>query len=641
MPLPEGLKSLGQKLRIIPSTTRVIFKPLVIVLAVLVVLAGAGLAAGLVWAQNFEGRIGPQVSIGGVDVSELYPELAAQRVQQRVDELVTEGIEIELDGQKKILSLASLGAGNSAEAVVFDEQGAVERALARRHSNDPLLNLWFLATGYLKPAVIEMPVQILDKDIKDSLTRLFPEAEAEVINARFSFSQTWEDWVLEVEEEKPGRKFDTRLFLDELTAHMKRLEGGTITLNMVEVEPAVNVQMASLASETALEIIDRAPFTLAYIDERGRERTWSVDEKQTSRLLIPSDDPTKPVGLDLEIWDEILKPVAEVIERPAQNARFQMSENRVVEFMESRAGVAIDREKAAQDFLELMLSDETYLAVATMETEPEIKTEEVNDLGIKEILGVGISDYSGSPYNRILNIQNGVRLLNGLIIKPGETFSLLNPLRPFTGANGYLPELVIKGDKIEPEVGGGLCQIGTTTFRATMNSGLPVVERRNHSLVVSYYNDPANGNPGTDATIYDPAPDFKFLNDTGHHILFQAEMLPETRELRFTFWGTSDGREGSYTAPVVLRWIGVGEPVEIETPDLAPGERECQYAHIGADTTFTYTIIRPDGTEEKTVYDSHYRPLPKMCLVGAEEPAEDEEESSGSAEFPEGIQVSD
>ncbi|MBU0646048.1 VanW family protein [Patescibacteria group bacterium] len=638
MALPSFLKTLGQKLQIIPSTTRVIFKPLLIILAVIVIVGGSALAAGLTWAKSFEGKIGAQVFVGGVEVSELYPELAQQRIQRRVDELVTDGIKIELEGRTEKLSLSSFGDGDSSEEVVFDVQGAVDRAMAKRHSNDPLLNLWALLFGYLRPAQIEMPVQVLDENIKQNLTRLFPEAEAEVINARFSFAQTWDNWVIEVEEEKPGRKFDTEPLLTELTRRMKNLEGGTITLSMIEVEPAVNVRMANSASETALEVINRAPFTLTYTDERDSEKKWTISQKQTSELLLPSKEPNRPIDFNFEKLDEILEPIAKTIERPAQDARFQMEGSRVQEFAESKPGVSIDRDQVAADLLELMLGDQTTLVIATKETEPEIQTEEVNDLGIKEILGTGISDYSGSPYNRILNIRNGVRLLNGLIIKPGETFSLLNALKPFTTSNGYLPELVIKGDKIEPEIGGGLCQIGTTTFRATMNSGLPVSERRNHSLVVSYYNDPSNGNPGTDATIYDPAPDFKFFNDTGHHVLFQAEMIDEIKELRFTFWGTSDGRTGSYTPPVVLRWIGVGEPVEVETMDLEPGERECQYAHIGADTQFTYTIKRPNGEEEKTVYDSHYRPLPKMCLVGVAELSPETEGPGGFSEFPEGYQ---
>ena len=81
-----------------------------------------------------------------------------------------------------------------------------------------------------------------------------------------------------------------------------------------------------------------------------------------------------------------------------------------------------------------------------------------------------------------------------------------------------------------------------------MNSGMPIVERRSHSLAVSYYFDPENGNPRTDATIYEPSPDFKFLNDTGYYILIATDVNTINGQLTFTLWGTSDGRQGSYSA---------------------------------------------------------------------------------------------
>jgi vancomycin resistance protein YoaR len=161
-----------------------------------------------------------------------------------------------------------------------------------------------------------------------------------------------------------------------------------------------------------------------------------------------------------------------------------------------------------------------------------------------------------------------------------------------------------------------------------MNSGLPIVSRQNHSLVVSYYNDPSNGNPGTDATIYEPSPDFQFLNDTGHYILFQAENLTDTQELRFTFWGTSDGRQGSYSPPIVSRWIPVGDTQYVETLDLEPGVLQCQASHIGADASFVYTVITRETETIQTLFESHYRPLPKICLVGVEEITTEVEEES-------------
>jgi vancomycin resistance protein YoaR len=99
------------------------------------------------------------------------------------------------------------------------------------------------------------------------------------------------------------------------------------------------------------------------------------------------------------------------------------------------------------------------------------------------------------------------------------------------GAHGWYQELVIKGNETVPEYGGGLCQVGSTSFRMALASGLEIVERRNHSYRVRYY-EPA----GTDATIYSPAPDFRFKNNTNHHILITSEIQGDM--LAFYAWGT-------------------------------------------------------------------------------------------------------
>ena len=179
--------------------------------------------------------------------------------------------------------------------------------------------------------------------------------------------------------------------------------------------------------------------------------------------------------------------------------------------------------------------------------------------------------------------------------------------------------MVIKGGRSSRRWAGTV-QIGTTLFRMAMNSGTDITERRNHSLVVSYYNDPTNGNPGTEATLYGPHPDLRFMNDTEHYMLITTQMSEDNASLRYTLWGTSDGRKGYYTPPVVHKWMPAGTPQTKYTSTLAPGVKKCQSAHPGADTSFKYYVERADGTVAEEVFESHYRPLPTICMVGA--PAE-------------------
>jgi len=241
-----------------------------------------------------------------------------------------------------------------------------------------------------------------------------------------------------------------------------------------------------------------------------------------------------------------------------------------------------------------------------------ITTGNINNFGIKETVGVGRSDFTGSPPNRRHNIKIGGAAINGLLIKPGEEFSLLKALGEVSAKTGYLPELVIKENKTIPEYGGGLCQVGTTMFRAALESGLPITMRRNHSYRVQYY-EPA----GTDATIYDPWPDFRFINDMPTYILIQTKIATNT--LAFEFWGERDGRLAEKTKPTIYN-IVKSEPTKIiETLDLKPGETKCtERAHNGADAYFDYKVTYPDGQIKEKRFSSHYVPWREVCLLGVE-----------------------
>ena len=183
---------------------------------------------------------------------------------------------------------------------------------------------------------------------------------------------------------------------------------------------------------------------------------------------------------------------------------------------------------------------------------------------------------------------------------------------------------MIKGNKTEPEFGGGLCQVGTTAFRAALDSGLKVTERRNHSYRVRYY-EPA----GTDATIYEPSPDFRFVNDTGHYVLINAYIQGD--DMIFEYWGTSDGRKTLFKGqtevsrvadlkPKVYNIVSPPAMKLVETLDLPPGKKKCtEVAHNGADADFTYQVTYADGTTSENVFTSHYRPWQAVCLIGVEQ----------------------
>ena len=311
---------------------------------------------------------------------------------------------------------------------------------------------------------------------------------------------------------------------------------------------------------------------------------------------------------------DYLYTLSKEIDQEAIEALFEEKEGRVTKFQKEQEGRKIAYQKNIETFkTDLLIQQKKELELIVYKDIPKNKLENLNDYGIKEIVGIGESDFSGSPANRRYNIQTGANTLEGILIPPNTEFSLITTLGEIDAESGYKPELVIKDNRTIAEYGGGLCQIGTTTFRAALGSGLPITERRNHSYRVSYY-EPA----GTDATIYMSKPDLMFLNDTKNHIMIHT--IIDGDNLLFEFWGTKDNRKVTMTDPIVSNQTAPPPTRFVETLDLAPGKKRCtEHAHYGATAMFTYTVVYPNEEIKEVDFKSYYKPWQEVCLIGVEE----------------------
>lgn len=603
-------------------------------------LAGFGTAYAYVYA----GKIYPRVNVGSFPVAGLSVEEARRLLHTHTDRILAAGLTVTVNGQTETIPLRYLSPEDpdlSKDLAILYIDEAVDEAFSIGRTGTVTDRLFTFLQVFTSSTQIPVHLELDDATIEHELAARFASVYDPALEPSFAFSFDAEtDWSVKTVPGTSGRGFDMNRALEESRLRLTSLQTATITLEILEQRPSVSDEEADALQKEALEILTFAPYEFEYDEGRFDRYHYTLTDESLAEMLAPvfvinekNDWSGTQVGTN-DAFDNFVASIAEDINIEPQNARFSISGTRVTEFAPSREGRTVNVELLREHAVDALRSrppmclyprpgEETpacdtfdAINIPVEISQPSIGTGEVNDLGITEALGVGTSNFKGSPQNRIKNIRHGVNKLNGILIAPDEEFSLLAALRPFTVEDGYLPELVIKGDEIKPEVAGGLCQIGSTTFRAVMNSGLPITARRNHSLVVRYYNDPSNGNPGTDATIYDPAPDFRFVNDTGKHILFTTSMNESTGDLRFTFWGTSDGRKGYYSAPVVQNWIGAGAAETRYTADLPPGVRRCQNAFPGANASFTYTVERPDGEVEQTVYESHYRALPAICLEG-------------------------
>lgn len=580
--------------------------------AIFVIILGLAMAAYAYVENSYRNTMFKGISVAGVDISNLTVAEARAKLDKRIDFVNSRGFVYKANN-KEVTVYPSISAVEGADSLAWLVSWDVEKTLVEVNNfqNDKSLSTFFAKVKSLTKGV-DFPIYYKwDKDQhRQILENSFKDLLSEKKEASYYFNEAGS---LGITSENIGQTFDYDKALAETKKQIQELMTSEINLLVIADKPAIGKNILEKYKDQVAALAKRGDFYLTYND-----KNWNIPNNiwRTWLKLKPGGN-NYYVGLDNDKVAKYLEEsgIKEETEVKTKDAKFKLVDGKVAEFTSSQDGLSInlnDTVKAMETTLNNSGELETAMVVDV--TKSNIDNQDVNDMGILEIIGTGESDFSGSPANRIHNIKVGADSLEGVLIKPGEEFSLMTALGEIDGEHGYLQELVIKGDQTIPEYGGGLCQIGTTVFRTALASGLPITERRNHSYRVSYY-EPA----GTDATIYNPWPDLKFKNDTGKYILIQYRI--DGTKLYFDFWGTKDGRVAITTEPEIYNIVAPPEKKIIKTTDLEPGKTKCtERAHYGADAKFDYSVQYPDKPEpvEETFY-SHYIPWQEVCLLGVTE----------------------
>ena len=565
----------------------------------------------------YKQRFFPGIKIANASVGGKTTEQAKNILQDKIDKINKQGLIFVYQNHKtNITPIISSSAGPdlSYKIIEFNIDLTLQKTFSFGREDTIFNNFKRIVRAITQSKNFEIDYRLNEPELTTILQENFQQFEKTPKNAQLEIT----DSNINVIEEKNGLIFNYNHLINEAEKNIAGLATTPITLKLNSRSPQISKDDAEKNISWIQKILSLAPINLKY-----DEKSWALEYDDLASYLelqVNQDTSIYEIGriipgLKYEEFDELLESISEEINIEAKDAKFEIINGRVAQFQASSQGLDLDKEasyKKISQAITFEKASEIDLIVKVLPA--DITTENVNALGVKELIGTGKSDFSGSPVNRRHNIAVGADSLNGLLIKPDETFSLLKALGEIDDEHGYKAELVIKGNKTIPEFGGGLCQIGTTTFRVALNAGLPIIERQNHSYRVSYY-EPA----GTDATIYDPNPDFKFKNDTSHHLLFLTRI--EDDELIFELWGTKDGRQiKQFPDPPKIYSIKSPPPTKIvETEDLPVGQKKCtERAHNGATAEFTYEVTYPGGRVETELFESVYVPWQAVCLLGVE-----------------------
>ena len=480
-----------------PKRERAGGRIVVLVIVLLVLLVAGGYAAAHQVAGD---KVPLGTTVSGVDVGGMTRDEAIAELEDAFGARAAEAIRVEVQGGRTDeVQPGEIGLAIDYAATV-DAAGAGDSWSPGRQ--------WDYFTG---GDDIDAVVDVDEALLSDRLAELSEGLGVPPKDGRITFT----DGQVDVVEPVPGEAVDTDAAREAITEAFLGDED-SVELSVTEAEPDIddgdvqealdgfaNPAMASAVtlvfgeSDVRLQPRQYAK-ALSMVPEDG-ELVPRIDERKITRLVKGATSNGEPVDASFKLVDGKPKVV------PAKPG---------VEF------VPADVVAVFTDLLSAPEGERTGEVEASVR-EADFSTADARALGIKRKISEFTTYFPHADYRNI-NIGRAAELVDGTVLKPGETFSLNETVGERTAENGFTIGYTIQNGILKLDYGGGVSQMATTTFNAMFFAGLEDVEHKPHSFFIDRYPE------GREATVAWPDLDLSFRNDTDYGVLIHATVTPST-----------------------------------------------------------------------------------------------------------------
>jgi vancomycin resistance protein YoaR len=572
------------------------------------------LVAGLVVAQEVAaaGQVRRGVRVGGVELSGLSRAAATDRLRAAADTLQAAPLALQAGDATVRLARSKAGVELDVEASV-----AAAMEVGRGGPFDPdRFRGWFGRIDLpwkarVETARLDRQLTALDRrvgsEVREPTLRiggrtLTPGAKGGTGGAAPAGTGAMP---VEVVAGRPGRTIDRTGAEATLLAAAAATAGTAVSLPIVERPPTVGAAAARAAADRAATLLE-APIEVTA--GSGRADLRPADLAPLVRTGVAAGQ--LRVGLDPGGLDRLLRRQAPFAFTEPRDARFQPAGSSV-RILPGVAGLEVVPRKAATAVLEAGTTgaaSDRSVALPTTATQPELTTKEAKALGVKEVMSTFTTTFNAGDAPRVHNISLIAAAVHGSLVKPGQVFSMNGATGQRTAAKGYRTAHVIQNGEIVDGLGGGVCQAGTTMFNTAFFAGLPVPERRNHSLHISHYP------MGRDATLNWPTTDLKWRNDSPYGIYITSRATPSS--LTFTFWSTSRGYKVTSSTSSARNYRAPPTRYK-DDPALPKGEEVVEESgSSGFDVTVSRTVAKGGTVIRRDSFVSNYSPWVRVVRRG-------------------------
>ena len=574
------------------------------------VLLALLLLGGIAWVEwSNQGRIYPNVYVAGVNLGGMTPDDAEVALRLRYRDFEEQPLTLVYEDWVWHPSGSELGLQVAWTQAVSDAM-----AIGRTGSNlEVWRQRWQCWTGRHD---LLLPLWLDEKALRAYLDRLGRKINVDPLDA----SLIVQEQQVMIQPGHAGRSLEVVPSALAIREALGRLSRGPLPLVVQSISTQMSENDLKIAKATAERMVS-APITL-----RALDHTWTLTPSQIAAMLkverrLEMGRETLAVVLDQEALLAYARQIAGEVRVYPRNAHFRFIDGQLQITDEGAPGWELPVEAVVSQINEAVVStDRRDVRLEVRQVLPQIRRETIAQMGIREEVAVGISHFVGSRPYRVHNIVVAASILDGTLIPPGGTFSFIRAIGDIDEADGFVPGYSIIGGRTVLNVGGGVCQVSTTVFRAAFFAGLPIIERHAHDFRVAYYEQ--GSVLGLDATIYTgTGTDLQFVNDTGGYLLMQVEVYTETGALYVYLYGTKPNREVVMEGPYLSNWTPAPtEPVYVYNPDLPQGYiRQTDWAQDGVDATIYRRILVGGQEVARDTFYSHYKAWPNVYEVGTGE----------------------
>jgi len=550
-----------------------------------------GLAiANAVLDGQYKDKIEPGVSISGVYVGEMNRAQAREALDKQVADFTTHPVLLQFQDKKWQPTLEQLGAE-------FNFDTSLDTAFSYGKSGDFVKDSRLYKL--MSPETHNVPLELMVNetklrgylsDISDRIRRDPIEPNVQLNGAQVVLT-----------EGKIGFNVDYNRTLEDIKKSLVTLKTNDQNLLQVgDVSPVIATQEFT-DFKNKLSAVVATPVIIKF-----KDKNWTFDQNQLANMIKvtrstnPADTKHFSFTLDKKPVETLIKGLTTSINQEAKSATLGWENGKVIAKTPSLDGQQLVVDRSIDEVVKQILDPTSTTRTADLVVdvkEPEISSTNLDKLGIKEVIGEGVSSFVGSAYERSTNIKVGAGYLNGKFIRPHTVFSFLDSIGLISQSRGYVNGYAIIADQTVPDVGGGICQVSTTTFRAAFYAGLPIVERNAHAYRVSWYEE-MNEPVGFDAAVYQPGVDMKFENNTDFWMYLEAQV--SNGKLYVRLYGLKNPGQTVDLVSAGISNVTPPLPDRIEVDKtLLPGQRkQVDYARKGLTTNIT-RVVKVNGTEVK------------------------------------------